>query len=234
MQPVLRLDSVSKTFPGVRALDGVRFDVRPGEVHALLGENGAGKSTLIKIMSGVHQPDAGTLQLDGKPVRFAEPAGGPAGRHRHDLPGAAALPRAHRGREHLRRSCAAAALGRHRLEPDARAAAEILASLDIHDLDVGPHGGCPLGREPPAGRDRQGAVAERTRPDHGRADGGPDRGRRRAPVRHRAPAEGPRRGHRLYQPPAGRGLRACRPGHRAARRPACRHPRRWPRRARTS
>ena len=70
MQPILRLDSVSKTFPGVRALDGVRFDVRPGEVHALLGENGAGKSTLIKIMSGVHEPDGGTVELDGKPVRL--------------------------------------------------------------------------------------------------------------------------------------------------------------------
>ena len=73
MQPILRLDSVSKTFPGVRALDSVQFDVRPGEVHALLGENGAGKSTLIKIMSGVHEPDGGTVELDGKPVRLGRP-----------------------------------------------------------------------------------------------------------------------------------------------------------------
>jgi rhamnose transport system ATP-binding protein len=73
VQPILRLDSVSKTFPGVRALDSVQFDVRPGEVHALLGENGAGKSTLIKIMSGVHEPDGGTVELDGKPVRLGRP-----------------------------------------------------------------------------------------------------------------------------------------------------------------
>jgi ABC-type sugar transport system ATPase subunit len=54
-------------------LDSVQFDVRPGEVHALLGENGAGKSTLIKIMSGVHEPDGGTVELDGKPVRLGRP-----------------------------------------------------------------------------------------------------------------------------------------------------------------
>src|SRR3954467_14252617 len=70
---VLSLEGVAKSFPGVRALDGVRFDVRAGGVHALLGENGAGKSTLIKIMSGVHEPDAGTLLLDGRPVRSARP-----------------------------------------------------------------------------------------------------------------------------------------------------------------
>ncbi len=56
---VLRLTDVVKTFPGVRALDGVQLEVRAGEVHCLLGQNGAGKSTLIKVLSGVHQPDAG-------------------------------------------------------------------------------------------------------------------------------------------------------------------------------
>jgi len=54
---VLRLDGVVKTFPGVRALDGVQLEVRAGEVHCLLGQNGAGKSTLIKVLAGVHHAD---------------------------------------------------------------------------------------------------------------------------------------------------------------------------------
>ena len=70
---VLQLDGVVKSFPGVKALKGVSFDVLPGEVHALLGENGAGKSTLIKVMSGVHAPDSGTLLIDGQPVSLDGP-----------------------------------------------------------------------------------------------------------------------------------------------------------------
>jgi ABC-type sugar transport system ATPase subunit len=73
MQAVLELEEISKSFPGVQALDRVHFDVRAGEVHALLGENGAGKSTLIKIISGVHEPDSGRMLLDGREVRFASP-----------------------------------------------------------------------------------------------------------------------------------------------------------------
>ena len=59
--PVLRLENIVKTFPGVRALDGVSFSVMPGEVHALMGENGAGKSTLMKVLGGIHQPDDGHI-----------------------------------------------------------------------------------------------------------------------------------------------------------------------------
>ncbi|MEM6159422.1 galactofuranose ABC transporter, ATP-binding protein YtfR [Erwinia sp. P6884] len=66
--PLLSISGVSKAFPGVKALDNVSFDIRPGEIMALLGENGAGKSTLIKVLTGVYQRDAGTVVLDGKPV----------------------------------------------------------------------------------------------------------------------------------------------------------------------
>jgi ribose transport system ATP-binding protein len=72
--PFLELAGVVKTFPGVRALDGVDLDIMPGEVHCLLGQNGAGKSTLIKILAGAHQPDTGTLTLRGEQVTFANPA----------------------------------------------------------------------------------------------------------------------------------------------------------------
>ena len=62
--PALRLEGIVKTFPGVRALDDVSFEVMPGEVHALLGENGAGKSTLMKVLCGIHQPEEGKIYIE--------------------------------------------------------------------------------------------------------------------------------------------------------------------------
>ena len=67
-EPILTLADVAKTFPGVRALDGVSLSLFPGEVTALIGENGAGKSTLVKVLTGVHAADEGTMTLDGEPV----------------------------------------------------------------------------------------------------------------------------------------------------------------------
>ncbi len=136
MQAVLALEQISKSFPGVRALDKVDFDVRAGEVHALLGENGAGKSTLIKIISGLYQPDAGTIRLEGEEVRFASP---------HDaqrrgiatifqelllfpeLTVAENIFMGHAPRTRLR------AIDWSAMRAKAH---ELLASLDIHDLDV--------------------------------------------------------------------------------------------------
>ena len=71
--PVLRLEDIVKTFPGVRALDGVSFSVMPGEVHALMGENGAGKSTLMKVLGGIHQPTSGAIFIGDKQVSMAGP-----------------------------------------------------------------------------------------------------------------------------------------------------------------
>jgi inositol transport system ATP-binding protein len=72
-EPLLRMEHISKRFPGVVALDDVSFEILPGEVHGLLGENGAGKSTLLKILSGAYQPDAGTIALAGEPITLPTP-----------------------------------------------------------------------------------------------------------------------------------------------------------------
>ena len=67
-EPVLALRSVSKSFGMTAALDDMTLELFPGEVHAIVGENGAGKSTMIKIMTGVHQPTSGRIEIDGQAV----------------------------------------------------------------------------------------------------------------------------------------------------------------------
>jgi ribose transport system ATP-binding protein len=70
---VISIRGVSKRFPGVQALEDVTLDIRPGEIHAVAGENGAGKSTLMKLLSQLERPSDGTIEVDGKPVRFRNP-----------------------------------------------------------------------------------------------------------------------------------------------------------------
>ena len=67
---LLEMKNISKEFPGVKALDNVSLTVRPGTVHALMGENGAGKSTLMKCLFGIYSKDGGTITLEGKEVNF--------------------------------------------------------------------------------------------------------------------------------------------------------------------
>ena len=71
--PLLTMSGITKSFPGVRALDGVDLEVEAGEVHCLLGQNGAGKSTLIKVLAGAHQPDDGEITWRGEPVTLGSP-----------------------------------------------------------------------------------------------------------------------------------------------------------------
>ena len=85
--PIIRMKEIEKHFGSVIALAGVSVDILPGECHCLLGDNGAGKSTFIKTMSGVHAPTRGTIELDGRPMRFNDPrdaiAAGIATVHQH-------------------------------------------------------------------------------------------------------------------------------------------------------
>ncbi|MEM0945947.1 MAG: sugar ABC transporter ATP-binding protein [Pseudomonadota bacterium] len=69
-QPIMRLSGITKSFPGVMALSDVSLELFPGEVTALVGENGAGKSTIVKVLTGIYQPDAGSIELDGTATRF--------------------------------------------------------------------------------------------------------------------------------------------------------------------
>ncbi|HLU55406.1 MAG TPA: sugar ABC transporter ATP-binding protein [Pseudonocardia sp.] len=73
MASLVAMEGITKSFGGAPALRGVDFDLRRGEVHALMGENGAGKSTLMKVLAGVHTPDSGTIRIDGEPVTISSP-----------------------------------------------------------------------------------------------------------------------------------------------------------------
>src|SRR5512141_1178585 len=70
---ILTMQNISKTFPGVNALENVDFSLKRGEIHALVGENGAGKSTLIKVLTGVEHPDMGSIELNGKVIQVRSP-----------------------------------------------------------------------------------------------------------------------------------------------------------------
>ncbi len=73
METLVKMEGVTKVFPGVKALDGISFEIKAGEVHVLMGENGAGKSTLMKILSGVYQPTAGKITVKGKEFAYLTP-----------------------------------------------------------------------------------------------------------------------------------------------------------------
>ncbi|MBL8134403.1 MAG: sugar ABC transporter ATP-binding protein [Anaerolineae bacterium] len=139
MDPILTLTAVSKSFPGVRALQDVHFDMVPGEVHALLGENGAGKSTLIKIISGVYKPDGGEMRLDGKLVAFSNPreaqAGGIATIYQELslYPELTVAENIFMGHAPRRQVGPVKVVNWSEMTVRAK---EILASLNIHDLDV--------------------------------------------------------------------------------------------------
>ena len=137
---LLNLQAIHKTFPGVHALKDASFDVRQGEVHALIGENGAGKSTMIKIVSGVYQPDAGEILLDGAQVHFANPreaqqAGIATIYQELGLyPELTVAENIFMGHAPIRKFGVFQAVDWERMESEAEG---LLAELNIHNLDVG-------------------------------------------------------------------------------------------------
>src|SRR6266576_726681 len=74
MPPILKINGISKHFPGVQALREVTFEVEAEDIHAVIGENGAGKSTLMQIIAGVHQPDGGSIEFARETIKFSDPA----------------------------------------------------------------------------------------------------------------------------------------------------------------
>ena len=88
---ILTMEGVCKTFPGVQALEKVDFDLKKGEIHAIVGENGAGKSTLIKVLTGVERPDAGIIKYDGKVISVKIASRSPGNGYYHGLSGSQSL-----------------------------------------------------------------------------------------------------------------------------------------------
>lgn len=136
MSELLELSGVTKSFPGVKALQDAQFSLRAGEVHALLGENGAGKSTMIKIVSGVYRPDSGSISVNGQAVQFNNP-------HEAQSHGVATIyqelslyPELTVAENIFLGHCPRTRFGLIDWAETHRRAREILESLEIHDMDV--------------------------------------------------------------------------------------------------
>ena len=217
--PVLEVDAVSKRFAGVVALDEVSMALRPGEVHALVGENGAGKSTLIKVMTGVHQPDEGQVRYLGQPVTFTRPRDAQAAgistiyQEVNLVPLLSVARNLFLGREPTNR------LGLIDTARMHREASELLAGYGISRGRPPAAARARPGR-PADGRDRPGGVDLRPGRHHGRADLVAGAARGRAAVRGGRPAAGPAGGRALRHPQARRGVQGLPAGDRPARRPA--------------
>ena len=166
--PTLSLRNASKAFAGVHALEDVSLDLYAGEAHALVGENGAGKSTLVKILGGVHQPDVGTLLIDGREVVL----GGTADARQAGIaviyqeptlfPDLSVAENVFIGRQPLRSG--------RRIDYRAMDAEvnRIFERLGVQ-MDPGPDRPRAVDRRAAARRDRQGPFERREGPDHGRA-----------------------------------------------------------------
>ena len=155
---ILEMRSITKEFPGVKALSDVSITVRAGEIHAICGENGAGKSTLMKVLSGVYPSGtyAGEIIYKGESVHFTDIRSSEARRHRDHPPGARADSRAVDHREHLPRQRADASTARSTGSRPRSEALELLARVGLEE-DPGHPDQAHRRRQAAARRDRQGA-----------------------------------------------------------------------------
>ena len=213
-EPLIRAENLSKSFPGVKALNNVSLNVYPGEIHALTGENGSGKSTLSKCIGGLYQPDTGTIFLDGRGGLHPQPGCRASVRHRHDQPRADPGDQPHGRRERLPGPAAADEVRHHRLgqaqrgraagsRPARRACLAQDARLDAQH------------RAPAGSRDRPRAVDRGAAARTGRGDIISLRGGNRSALDHRRGARGRRLRGTDDQPPDAGALPIGPPGHRA-------------------
>ena len=169
---VLEMQHITKRFPGIVANDDVSFDLREGEVHALLGENGAGKSTLMNILYGLYHPDEGEIRIKGDPVQLGSPraaidAGvGMVHQHFMLIPVMTVAENIVLASEPLGRGCCSTSA-------PPRTCRGALRAVRPRGEPAGPRPG-HHGRPAAAGRDPEGALPQRGDPRARRADGRPD------------------------------------------------------------
>ena len=216
--PVLSLEHAEKSFGAVHALEDGDIQLCAGEVHGLVGENGAGKSTLVKILAGVHRPDAGRLVARRRRSDLRQRQAVTGCRDRDHLSGADPLSRPDGRREHVRRHAATQAVPPHRRQADgSRGDRGVRATR--RPSRPGPSGARAVDRRPAARRDREGADDERACDRDGRTDRCADQHGGRPSVRHRRDVAGAGQRGALRLAPARRDLRDLPAGHRDARRP---------------
>ena len=200
METIVQMEKITKAYRGVPAVREIDFDLRKGEIHALLGENGAGKSTLTKIMAGVVEATSGRMLYRGQEVQIRHAVRGAARGHRHGVPGNQPGALDDRGAEPLsRRREIPQPPARHlHRRPTVPAVAELPRRSRGHRLQPG----C---RQAADGGDRPRRAAQGAGHHLRRADRHPDAGGEASFLRADAAAEGARRLHRLHQPRAGGG-----------------------------
>ena len=210
--PALEMRGITKRYPGVVANDRIDLDVRPGEIHALLGENGAGKTTLMNILYGLARPDEGQILLDGTEVNLTGPsdaiARGISMVHQHFMlvPVLTVAENIILGDETM---ASRLFLDRKEAAPPDRGARP---PVRLRGRPRG-QGRLAVGRLAAARRDPQGALPRRQDPRPRRTDGRPDAPGDRGDLRGPAPAGGRGPQHRLHQPQAVRGPRDRRSDH---------------------